>query len=540
VPGADDWLLSDIQLTFSLVMGGFIWGGLFSNKLEQWGVRASSLLGAVGLGTGFSLAAAAAATESLPLLYAAGTLWGLGNGFAYTGPATMLMQWFPEKKGFASGACLVGFGGGGMIAAPLFTSLLSQNRVAPEYLGSVDTVPLINYHGKLVAADSSTEVVVATAADIKAWDGLVEGVYAVGTGATGVVPTFLVMGAGYSLVMMLASTQYRYPPPKFGLTSTATSTVKVDPALVTSYNVDVKVASRTPQFWIMFTGFGLSITGSYGVLSAGKTMLSDTFGTSMPALVTATFAAGFVSAISMSNLGGRVLWSNLSDASVRRLRSPVYGRKLAFSAMWALGPPSYLLAVWSVHQAAKSPDSILPLIVFCGSVFGIVSVFGGTAATRPALVADMFGSKNVTALTARQLTVVMPAAYVGPKLTAYFREQSIHSACVDLSSKVDAAHFERAFGAPHEKLPELLDAKTVTINRLMELVPAGTIDPTPYVYDKTLYVCAGLQSVAFLTNQLLKPIPPEKWMKEEDIVEGVEVGKEEEERREEEKEKEKK
>ena len=74
----------------------------------------------------------------------------------------------------------------------------------------------------------------------------------------------------------------------------------------------------------------------------------------------------------------------------------------------------------------------------------------------------------------------------------------------------------------------------------MELVPAGTIDPTPYVYDKTLYVCAGLQSVAFLTNQLLKPIPPEKWMKEEDIVEGVEVGKEEEERREEEKEKEKK
>jgi len=403
-----------------------------------------------------------------------------------------------------------------MIAAPLFTSLLAHNRVVPEYLGPVDAVPLLNHHGKLIAVDSSTEVVVATAADIKAWDGLVEGVYAVGTGATGVVPTFL--------VMMLASTQYRYPPPKFGLTSTATSSVKVDPALVTSYNVDVKVASRTPQFWIMFTGFGLSITGSYGVLSAGKTMLSDTFGTFMPGLVTATFAAGFVSAISMSNLGGRVLWSNLSDASVRRLRSPVYGRKLAFSAMWALGPPSYMLAVWAVHQAAQSPDSIVPLVVYCGSVFGIVSVFGGTAATRPALVADMFGSKNVTALTARQLTVVMPAAYVGPKLTAYFREQSIHDACVDLSGKVDPARFQHAFGASHDKLPELLDAKTVTINRLMELVPSGTIDPTPYVYDKTMYVCAGLQTVAFLTNQLLKPVPPEKWMKEdEDIVEGEQV-----------------
>ncbi len=100
-PAATDWMLSDIGLTFSLVMGGFVWGSVLSNRLHIWGPRACGLLGALSLGSGFGLAALAISIQSLPLLYTGGLVWGLANGLAYVPPVAMLMQWFPERKGFA-------------------------------------------------------------------------------------------------------------------------------------------------------------------------------------------------------------------------------------------------------------------------------------------------------------------------------------------------------------------------------------------------------------------------------------------------------
>jgi hypothetical protein len=34
-----------------------------------------------------------------------------------------------------------------------------------------------------------------------------------------------------------------------------------------------EVAVRTPQFWLMYLGFGLSITGAYGILSSRRAPL---------------------------------------------------------------------------------------------------------------------------------------------------------------------------------------------------------------------------------------------------------------------------
>ena len=35
-------------------------------------------------------------------------------------------------------------------------------------------------------------------------------------------------------------------------------------------------------------------------------------------------------------------------------------------------------------------------------------------------------------------------------------------------------------------------AKALTIGKLMEIAPAGTMDPTPFIYDSTMYTMAGL------------------------------------------------
>lgn len=34
--------------------------------------------------------------------------------------------------------------------------------------------------------------------------------------------------------------------------------------------------------------------------------------------------------------------------------------------------------------------------------------------------------------------------------------------------------------------------KALTIGKLMEIAPAGTVDPTPFIYDSTMYTMAGL------------------------------------------------
>ena len=41
------------------------------------------------------------------------------------------------------------------------------------------------------------------------------------------------------------------------------------PEVKKSFDVSRRVAVRSPQFWIAYGGFGLAITGAYGILSTG-------------------------------------------------------------------------------------------------------------------------------------------------------------------------------------------------------------------------------------------------------------------------------
>jgi hypothetical protein len=268
-------------------------------------------------------------------------------------------------------------------------------------------------------------------------------------------------------------------------------------------------------------------------------MLMECFGSAMPEIVTVSFAASFVAMISGANLGGRLFWSTASDYFGNKLGDPFKGRRAAYSIMWGIGAPIYLGTVWSIHECAHNASlasaaavsasadasaalavggtagaatalSLIPLLVFGSTVFGAVSNFGGAAATRPPLIADLFGVHNVSVISARQLSVVLPSAYLGPKVASHFREESIRENIIDLTSKVDAKQFETAFGAGKESLDSLIEHKSVTIARLMELAPQGTVDPTPFMYDKALYTMAAMQVAALLSNIVLKPVSAEQ------------------------------
>ena len=73
-------------------------------------------------------------------------------------------------------------------------------------------------------------------------------------------------------------------------------------------------------------------------------------------------------------------------------------------------------------------------------------------------------------------------------------------------SKIEPSDFAAQFGAPVDQLAILLEQKTVTIARLMEIAPAGTVDPTSGLYNSTMTLMAALLAIALVSNALMRPV----------------------------------
>ena len=85
------------------------------------------------------------------------------------------------------------------------------------------------------------------------------------------------------------------------------------------------------------------------------------------------------------------------------------------------------------------------------------------------------------------------------------RSVSELNAVQDLLTKISPEKFQAAFGAPMESASELLAAKTLNIGKLLALTPPGTIDPTPHLYDTTMYTLSAVAATAFVAHSLVKP-----------------------------------
>jgi hypothetical protein len=133
-------------------------------------------------------------------------------------------------------------------------------------------------------------------------------------------------------------------------------------------------------------------------------------------------------------------------------------------------------------------------------------MYGGGFATIPAYLADMFGTRYVGGIHGRLLTAWSLAGVLGPVAITMLRERSIDAAIRDLVTRVDPEEFRRAFGAGVEQLDALVSQQTVTIAKLMEIAPPGTVDPTPSLYNVTMYLMAALLAIALVANALMKPV----------------------------------
>ncbi len=135
------WDRSATSVVFTLSIITFCAGMLVAGSLEaRTSPRAVMLITAACLGLGL---VASAFTESLPFIYATyGVLVGAGVGLGTDVVMSVTLKWFPDKQGLASGAMLMGFGGGTMLLSPLVTAMLGALgwRVTFGVLGAIFVV----------------------------------------------------------------------------------------------------------------------------------------------------------------------------------------------------------------------------------------------------------------------------------------------------------------------------------------------------------------------------------------------------------------
>lgn len=506
---ADDWSLKGVVWIFTVAIVVLGLSAAFAGRwLEQVGPRKVGVVAACAWGGGFMVGGLGIVTGQLWLVYLGyGVIGGCGLGLGYVSPVSTLIRWFPDRRGMATGIAIMGFGGGAMLGKPMIDGFLRLYYQAPEYLGSVAEIKLVTEAGRRLTdiGGTLTEVVVVGANDVAGM--LVpgpEGVYLIGTGTVGVAQTFFTLGAIYFVVMLIAAFSYRIPAPDWQPVGYKPPTEENETkSMITLHDVDIDEALKTPQFYQLWIVLCFNVTAGIGVLAVAKTMMTEIFGTTLPGIVDLEFAATYVLMISLFNMVGRFFWASTSD---------YIGRRNTYYIFFGLGIALYCSIPFFAQQVSAAPATVW-LVGFYAATMLIFTMYGGGFATIPAYLADIFGTRYVGGIHGRLLTAWSTAGVLGPLAITTLRENAVTAAILDLSSRIDPALFRSSFGAGLDQLEQLTAAKTVTIAKLMEIAPAGTPDPTPHLYNQTMYLMAFLLFIALIANGLMRPVDSKHHMK---------------------------
>ncbi len=415
-----NWSQFDLgwMYTFFFVLLGVsaaIWGGW----LERAGPRKAGLVSTLCWCGGLLISALGVYLHQLWLLWVgSGIIGGIGLGLGYISPVSTLIKWFPDRRGMATGMAIMGFGGGAMLGSPLATLLMSHFKTPTD---------------------------------------------------PGVAATFVAMALIYLVFMLIGSFGYRLPPAGWkpeGWAPPASAN-----AMITSKNVHLDNAHKTPQFWLLWLLLCMNVSAGIGIIGAASPMLQETFGGMLTgagslgyldvkkdaamAAAAAAVGAGFVGLISLFNIFGRISWASSSDK---------LGRKVTYAIFFVLGAALYVLAA----SAAEGKWLAIFVLSFCV----IASMYGGGFATIPAYLADIFGTQFVGAIHGRILTAWSTAGIVGPVVVNYMHDTRLESGI-----------------APDQ------------------------------IYGPIFYILAGMLVVGFIANLLVRPVNPKWHMSDAEVAE---------------------
>ncbi len=132
------WTISEVTLTFTIAIFALGVSAFFAGLwLNQVGPRVVAMTGGALYGVGVFLASFSG--HHLWWLYLTyGVIGGIGLGFSYIVPVSVLVKWFPDRRGLITGIAVGGFGAGALLTAPIATRLIESVGVLHTfaYLGA--------------------------------------------------------------------------------------------------------------------------------------------------------------------------------------------------------------------------------------------------------------------------------------------------------------------------------------------------------------------------------------------------------------------
>ncbi|MBM7643034.1 L-lactate MFS transporter [Streptococcus loxodontisalivarius] len=220
------WSQSAVAFTFSLAIFCLGSSAAFMGRLvEALGPRLTGSLSAFLYAGGTILSGYAIEQKELWLLYLGyGILGGIGLGAGYITPVSTIIKWFPDKRGFATGMAIMGFGFASLLTSPIAQYLIVH-------------VDLVN--------------------------------------------TFYILGLAYFLVMLVVSQFIKRPTAEeqAALTALSKDSKKAD----LSRGIKANAALKKSEFYILWLIFFINIACGLGLISVIAPMAQDLSGMSVEA-----------------------------------------------------------------------------------------------------------------------------------------------------------------------------------------------------------------------------------------------------------------
>ena len=255
------WTFTETAWAFSIAIFSLgisaAWAGA---ALPRLGPRRLALAGSVMFSGGYLIAGLALHLDSKTLFHLGyGVIGGAGIGLGYVTPVATVAKWFPDRKGLATGAVVMGFGVGAL--------LLSKVLVPILMLQAQGDLPLV----------------------------------------------FLLLGVVFACILIPASALLRDPPPGYfaGTGLAGRNGAGPEPPAP-----PLRACLRSREFVVMWIVFFFNIAAGISVISFQSSLLQDVWGLSDPSVEPETLAeygATLIAVSSLCNGVGRLLWGSLSD-----------------------------------------------------------------------------------------------------------------------------------------------------------------------------------------------------------------------------------
>jgi MFS family permease len=233
-----------------------------------------------------------------------------------------------------------------------------------------------------------------------------------------------------------------------------------DNARITRNNVSATNAIKTPQFWLLWVVLCFNVTAGIGILERAAPIFRDFFPESGGGNA-ASLAAAAAGFVAILSL------SNSLGRIIWSSTSDILGRKNMYRIYLGVGCLLYTFILVTTND--HKPMFIVACML-------ILSFYGAGFATVPAYLKDLFGTYQVGAIHGRLLTAWSVAGVLGPIIINNIADHRI-----------------------------------------------GNGEKGPDIYTPAFAIVIGLLVVAFICNELIKPVDP-KWHEPDEVVAAAEVG----------------